>query len=53
MVPPMKRSQRSSAYPSAQVRNHVTRLYRKIGVNRRSAVVVWARGARAWRHQTG
>lgn len=25
------------------VRNHVTRLYRKIGVNRRSAVVVWAR----------
>ena len=25
------------------VRNHVTSLYRKIGVNRRSAVVVWAR----------
>jgi PAS domain S-box-containing protein len=25
------------------VRNHVTRLYRKLGVNRRSAVVVWAR----------
>ena len=25
------------------VRNHVARLYRKIGVNRRSAVVVWAR----------
>ncbi|MCJ2129753.1 helix-turn-helix transcriptional regulator, partial [Methylobacterium sp. E-045] len=25
------------------VRNHVTRLYRKIGVNRRSAVIVWAR----------
>ncbi|XYD09086.1 helix-turn-helix transcriptional regulator [Methylobacterium sp. NMS12] len=25
------------------VRNHVMRLYRKLGVNRRSAVVVWAR----------
>jgi PAS domain S-box-containing protein len=25
------------------VRNHVTRLYRKLGVNRRSAVVVWGR----------
>lgn len=25
------------------IRNHVTRLYRKLGVNRRSAVVVWAR----------
>ena len=25
------------------VRNHVASLYRKIGVNRRSAVVVWAR----------
>jgi DNA-binding CsgD family transcriptional regulator len=25
------------------VRNHVARLYRKLGVNRRSAVVVWAR----------
>ena len=25
------------------VRNHVARLYRKIGVNRRSAVIVWAR----------
>ena len=25
------------------IRNHVARLYRKIGVNRRSAVIVWAR----------
>jgi DNA-binding NarL/FixJ family response regulator len=25
------------------VRNHLASLYRKIGVNRRSAVVVWAR----------
>jgi DNA-binding NarL/FixJ family response regulator len=25
------------------VRNHVARLYGKIGVNRRSAAVVWAR----------
>ena len=25
------------------VRNHVASLYRKIGVNRRSAVVVWGR----------
>jgi DNA-binding CsgD family transcriptional regulator len=25
------------------VRNHVTRLYAKIGVNRRSAAVIWAR----------
>ena len=25
------------------VRNHVTALFRKIGVNRRSAAVVWAR----------
>jgi len=37
------------------VRNHVTRLYRKLGVNRRSAVVVWARergiGAEALRER--
>ena len=25
------------------VRNHVSRLYAKIGVNRRSAAVIWAR----------
>jgi DNA-binding CsgD family transcriptional regulator len=25
------------------IRNHVSALYRKIGVNRRSAAVIWAR----------
>jgi DNA-binding CsgD family transcriptional regulator len=25
------------------IRNHVSSLYRKIGVNRRSAAVIWAR----------
>jgi PAS domain S-box-containing protein len=30
------------------VRNHVASLYRKIGVNRRSAVIVWARERGVW-----